>query len=231
MNENTQMMIYQAANWIIPLVIAIVFHEVAHGLVARYYGDMTAANAGRLTLNPIRHVDPVGTIILPLILAVAGAPVFGWAKGVPVNDQKMRNPRWNMVVVAAAGPLSNIILALIGAGLIVVLSIATKEGGGGVANFVLLNLYNFIAINLFLALFNMLPIPPFDGSKVLAGILPPALGARFRRLDRLGMLIAIALLVVIPSVFPSANIIGPLISAPVIWVFEQISLVISAVSG
>jgi Zn-dependent protease len=173
----------------------------------------------------------VGTIILPLILAVAGAPVFGWAKGVPVNDQKMRNPRWNMVAVAAAGPLSNIILALIGAGLIVVLSIATKEGGGGVANFVLLNLYNFIAINLFLALFNMLPIPPFDGSKVLAGILPPALGARFRRLDRLGMLIAIALLVVIPSVFPSANIIGPLISAPVIWVFEQISLVISAVSG
>jgi Zn-dependent protease len=231
MNENTQMMIYQAASWIIPLVIAIVFHEVAHGLVARYYGDMTAANAGRLTLNPIRHVDPVGTIILPLILAVAGAPVFGWAKGVPVNDQKMRNPRWNMVAVAAAGPLSNIILALIGAGLIVVLSIATKEGGGDVANFVLLNLYNFIAINLFLALFNMLPIPPFDGSKVLAGILPPALGARFRSLDRLGMLIAIALLVVIPSVFPAANIIGPLISAPVIWVFEQISLVISAVTG
>lgn len=231
MNENTQMMIYQAASWIIPLVIAIVFHEVAHGLVARYYGDMTAANAGRLTLNPIRHVDPVGTIILPLILAVTGAPVFGWAKGVPVNDQKMRNPRWNMVVVAAAGPLSNIILALIGAGLIVVLSIATKEGGGDVANFVLLNLYNFIAINLFLALFNMLPIPPFDGSKVLAGILPPALGARLRSLDRMGMLIAIALLVVIPSVFPSANIIGPLISAPVIWVFEQISLVISAASG
>ena len=231
MNENTQMMIYQAASWIIPLVIAIVFHEVAHGLVARYYGDMTAANAGRLTLNPIRHVDPVGTIILPLILAVTGAPVFGWAKGVPVNDQKMRNPRWNMVVVAAAGPLSNIILALIGAGLIVVLSIATKEGGGDVANFVLLNLYNFIAINLFLALFNMLPIPPFDGSKVLAGILPPALGARLRSLDRMGMLIAIALLVVIPSVFPSTNIIGPLISAPVIWVFEQISLVISAASG
>ena len=231
MNENTQMMIYQAASWIIPLVIAIVFHEVAHGLVARYYGDMTAANAGRLTLNPIRHVDPVGTIILPLILAVTGAPVFGWAKGVPVNDQKMRNPRWNMVVVAAAGPLSNIILALIGAGLIVVLTIATKEGGGDVANFVLLNLYNFIAINLFLALFNMLPIPPFDGSKVLAGILPPALGARLRSLDRMGMLIAIALLVVIPSVFPSTNIIGPLISAPVIWVFEQISLVISAASG
>jgi Zn-dependent protease len=229
MDDFSTMMV-KAASWIVPLVIAIVFHEVAHGVVARYFGDMTAAKAGRLTLNPLAHVDPVGTIALPLILAVSGAPVFGWAKGVPVDAARMRNPRWNMVVVAAAGPLSNVILALVGALLVIGLTLLTKEQGG-VAGFLLLNFYNFIIINLFLALFNMLPIPPFDGSKVLAGLLPPALGARFQRLDAMGMLFAIALLVVIPSLYPPANIIGPLIAAPVAWVFGLINTAIAAVVG
>lgn len=227
MNETSQM-IYTAASWIIPLVIAIVFHEVAHGVTARYFGDMTAAKAGRLTLNPIAHVDPVGTIILPLILAVSGAPVFGWAKGVPVNAARMRNPRWHMVIVAAAGPISNVLLALIGTALAAGLMLITR-GQGMVAEFLMLNLYNFIAINLFLALFNMLPIPPFDGSKVVAGLLPPALGARFRRLDNAGMMIALAVLVVIPSVFPAANIVGRVIAAPVFWMFGQISALLSMI--
>jgi Zn-dependent protease len=224
MSDSTQMIV-ATASWIIPLVIAIVFHEVAHGVAARHFGDMTAANAGRLTLNPIRHVDPIGTIVLPLVLAMSGAPVFGWAKGVPVNASKMRDPRWHMVVVAAAGPLSNVIMALVGAILVAGLSLVTK-GQGVVADFLTLNLYNFIAINLFLALFNMLPIPPFDGAKVLAGVLPPKLGAWFGRLDRVGMLIAIAVLVVIPSIYPSANFVGRLIGAPVMWVLGQISAVL-----
>jgi Zn-dependent protease len=208
-------MAMRAATWIVPLTIAIVFHEVAHGLTARHFGDMTAAKAGRLSLNPIRHVDPVGTVGLPLILAVTGAPVFGWAKGVPVRADRLRNPRWHMVLVALAGPASNILLALVGALLIGGLLRAGVVGDGAVIRFLAENLDNFIIINLFLAVFNMLPLPPFDGSRVLAGFLPPALARPFQRLDRYGLMIMLALLVFIPMLFPGQNPVTDIIVPPV----------------
>src|SRR5215212_4098863 len=159
MNGN---MIFQIAVWLVPLVIAIVFHEVAHGLVARRLGDPTAQQLGRLSLNPIRHVDPFGTVILPLILAISHAPVFGWAKPVPVDYHRLRNPRRDMVLVALAGPGMNFLLALLGA-MILGATITFSDGApGDAAMFIAKNAINFIYINIFLAVFNLLPVPPFD---------------------------------------------------------------------
>jgi Zn-dependent protease len=161
--------VYQALALIVPLIFAIVFHEVAHGWVARALGDPTAQRMKRLTLNPLRHVDPIGTIVLPGLLALVKAPVFGWAKPVPVNKWMLRNPRYGMMAVAAAGPASNLILAGIAAialGLLLRPYVGLQEPGG-FAGFAALNLFNFISINIFLALFNLLPIPPFDGSHIV----------------------------------------------------------------
>src|SRR3954463_13500070 len=115
MGMSADNVVFRAATWLIPLVIAIVLHEIAHGWVANAFGDPTARRKGRLSINPLRHVDPLGTIALPLILAVAGAPVFGWAKPVPVVARRMRNPRFHMILVALAGPGMNLLLAGIGA--------------------------------------------------------------------------------------------------------------------
>ena len=183
--------IYQAAALIVPLVIAIVFHEVAHGYVASLLGDPTARERGRLSLNPLRHVDPIGTIVLPGILALATAPVFGWAKPVPVIAERLRNPRRDMMLVAAAGPASNLVLALIGAVLLGLLArvYAGATAPAPVAGFIALNLYNFLLINIFLALFNLLPIPPFDGSHIVEGLLPPKAAQAYARLHRFGFLL------------------------------------------
>src|SRR5436305_9636662 len=133
--------LFQAATWLIPLVVAIILHEIAHGWVALAFGDPTAKRKRRLSLNPLRHVDPVGTVILPLVLAVSGAPVFGWAKPVPVVESRLRNPRWHMMLVALAGPGMNLLLAIVGAlawaGLV---WLAPPEGLGW--DFVLLNVGN-----------------------------------------------------------------------------------------
>jgi Zn-dependent protease len=221
--NNATGMFYNAATWIIPLAIAIVFHEVAHGRVAKLFGDTTASDLGRLSLNPIRHVDPVGTLILPLILAISGAPIFGWAKPVPVNPSRMRNPRWHMVLVAAAGPLSNIVLATLAA---IIFALALKSTGGmgpgTLPAFFAANVQNFIAINLFLAVFNMIPIPPFDGSKVLAGFLPDGLRQRFQGLDRYALLFIIFLLFVVPMIAPNANVLARIVIPPVAWLFARI---------
>ncbi len=216
--------IFDIATWLIPLTFAIVFHEVAHGRVAQIFGDQTASEQGRLSLNPLRHVDPFGTVMLPLILALTGAPIFGWAKPVPVNSARLRNPRWHMAIVAAAGPASNIVLAVL-AGLVVglVSHNATAGHPAPVITFILTNLVNFIAINLFLAVFNMIPIPPFDGSKVLAGFLPPVIAEKFRRLDRYALPFMMILLVVLPQIAPSANIIARVVVPPVTWMFSVIS--------
>lgn len=222
---------FDIATWLIPLTFAIVFHEVAHGRVAKYFGDRTASDAGRLSLNPLRHVDPFGTVILPLILAISGAPIFGWAKPVPVVPRRMRNPRWNMVVVAAAGPVSNIILAILAA-IILVLALPTLTANRSLASdFIVANFTNFVAINLFLALFNMLPIPPFDGSKVLGGILPPALGARLALLDRYALPILIIVLVVLPMIAPEANIVAKLVLPPFQWASEAVVALAAFIVG
>lgn len=169
------------------LVIAIVFHEVAHGFAAKALGDPTASERGRLTLNPIAHVDPIGTLLVPGALALAGGPVFGWAKPVPVNKWRLRNPHVGMMAVAAAGPGSNFLLALIGA---VALGIAIGFAGPGVLsedNPLGVGLTMFLLINIFLGLFNLLPIPPFDGSHIVGGLLPAKIRPYWDRLQRVGI--------------------------------------------
>ncbi len=213
--------VYAAAVWIIPLVIAIVFHEVAHGLMARALGDPTAAQLKRLSFNPLRHVDPVGTVILPLGLALAKAPVFGWAKPVPVDHRRLRNPRWGMVAVALAGPGMNFALAAVAA-IVIGLSFGQMNGPPqGIAGFVLANLVNFLLINIFLAVFNLLPIPPFDGGHVVQGVLPRPLAEQWAKLARFGFPLVIILLVVVPMIWPGASIVAKLVGPPADWLVRQ----------
>jgi len=201
--------LYQIAIWLIPLIIAIVFHEVAHGYVARMLGDQTAAERGRLTLNPIRHVDPVGTLLVPMMLALAHAPIFGWAKPVPVVTARLNHPRRDMALVALAGPGINLVLATIAAaaiGLWVASAGGLPQTGG--AGFVAANLINFLLINVFLAIFNLLPVPPFDGGHVVEAILPRPLAAHYAKLSRFGFPVMLFLLVVLPMLVPGANVVA-----------------------
>ena len=211
---------WKIATWLIPLVIAIVFHEVSHGLVANALGDPTARLKGRLSFNPIKHVDPFGKVLLPMVLAVTGAPIFGWAKPVPVVAARLRNPRWHMILVALAGPGMNLLLALAVALLIAAL-VAAAPGGGAWA-FVGQNLLNFLAINVFLAIFNLLPMPPFDGGHVVEGLLPRRLAVPYRKLGRYGFLLLIILLLVVPMLFPGANIVERIVGPPTNWIIRAL---------
>ncbi|HEU0100662.1 MAG TPA: site-2 protease family protein [Allosphingosinicella sp.] len=211
--------VFQVATWLIPLLVAIVLHEISHGWVANAFGDPTARDLGRLSPNPIRHVDPIGTVALPLILAVSGAPVFGWAKPVPVVAARMRNPRLHMVLVALAGPGMNLLLAMLAG---IVLALVRPEGppSGPAQLFLLVNLLNFIAINLFLALFNLLPMPPFDGGHVVEGLLPRRLARHWARLGRFGFLLLIFLLLILPALAPQANVVERVVRPPFEWLLR-----------
>jgi len=211
---------WKVATWLIPLVIAIVFHEVSHGWVANAFGDPTAKRRGRLTFNPIKHVDPFGTVILPMALAVTGAPVFGWAKPVPVVSHRLRNPRYHMILVALAGPGMNLLLAVVTALLFAGLVAATPQGI--VWAFVAQNLLNFIVINVFLAIFNLIPLPPFDGGHVVEGLLPRRLAVQYAKLRRYGFLLIIILLLVVPMLFPNADIVQRTIGPPVNWIIRAL---------
>ncbi|MCB2066950.1 MAG: site-2 protease family protein [Erythrobacter sp.] len=213
------------------LVIAIVFHEVAHGWAALALGDPTAKERRRLSLNPLRHVDPVGTLLVPGALALAGLPVFGWAKPVPVNKQRLDNPRYGMMAVAAAGPGTNFVLALVGA---VVLGLALPGIGvrlDAEPNLLATALVYFISINVFLGLFNLLPLPPFDGSHIVEGLLPPAAAQRYARLRPYGFPLLLLLLVVLPYLFPQADIIGHVLLPPVEWVMDKYLSLAGAIGG
>jgi Zn-dependent protease len=188
-------MILTASTWILPLLFAITLHEAAHGYVANMLGDDTAKRMGRLSLNPARHIDPFGTVLLPLLLFVMKAPfLFGYAKPVPVNIRNLANPRRGMMWVALAGPGINLTLAVISAllmHLVMVLPEMAQE-------WFVLNLVHSIQINLLLALFNMLPIPPLDGGRVAVGLLPEPLARPLARVEPYGMFILIGLIFVFP---------------------------------
>ena len=187
--------LYDLSVWVLPLVIAITFHEAAHGFVAHRLGDDTAYNLGRVSFNPIRHIDPFGTLIVPAMLLMAHSPfLFGYAKPVPVNFRALRNPRIGMVLVALAGPATNIALALVAAAAFHGVGLLPENAAQWLAD----NLKNALVINVILAIFNMLPIPPLDGGRVAVGLLPRALALPLSRLEPFGMLILIGLLILLP---------------------------------
>ncbi len=214
---------YGISIWLLPVVVAITFHEAAHGWVAERFGDPTARMLGRVTFNPIKHVDPFGTLILPGLLLLIGAPfLFGYAKPVPVNFARLRDPKRDMIWVALSGPGTNIGLAVVSAFLIHAAVLLPPSVGGWVVE----NLANAVLINVVLAVFNMLPLPPLDGGRVLTGLLPHAYAWRFARLERYGLLILLGLLFLVPYIAQSLgyafNPIAAVLLPPVEWVYQAI---------
>lgn len=177
--------------WAVPVLFAITLHEVAHGWTARYFGDRTAELLGRLSLNPLRHIDPVGTVLVPGILLAIGAPLIGWAKPVPVATKALRNPRRAIVWVSLAGPAANLLMAALWCA--VLGGIARVRGNTTVIDWIALMAQAGIWINVVLAIFNLLPIPPLDGGRVLAGLLPPRMGARLEKLEPVGLFLVLGL--------------------------------------
>ncbi len=180
--------------WAIPVLLAITLHEVAHGWTARYFGDHTAQLLGRLSLNPLRHIDPLGTVMVPGALLLAfGFPLFGWAKPVPVETSALRHPRRTSIMVALAGPAANILMAALWGG--VLAAVLQIRRGQTLDSWVLLMAQAGIKLNAVLAVFNLLPIPPLDGGRVLVGLLPARFGAGLEKIAPAGMFIVVGLAV------------------------------------
>jgi Zn-dependent protease len=192
MNELT--LLQRIVVWILPVIFAITVHEVAHGWMAKKYGDNTALALGRLTLNPIKHIDLLGTIILPGLLLITGTGfIFGWAKPVPVDPRHFKNPRRDMAIVALAGPVANLLMA-VGWALIARVGVAIGMQMESVSLPLIYSGIAGISINLVLALVNLLPIPPLDGSRILTGVLPHYWAWQYNRLERFGFIILLVLL-------------------------------------
>jgi Zn-dependent protease len=211
----------------IPAIVAITFHEAAHGYVAWKLGDPTAHSLGRVTFNPIRHLDLVGTILIPgILLASRAGFLFGWAKPVPIDPSKLANPRWGMVLVAAAGPGINFGLALV-SGVLLSASAALGAGDGAVAQALSASIY----INAILAVFNMIPLPPLDGGRVAVGLLPAPMAYRLAQLEDYGLYLIVAVLFLLPIVTRGLGVeidpFGSVIRPIVLGVVE----IVEAVTG
>jgi Zn-dependent protease len=206
--------LYKVSIWAIPVLFAITLHEVAHGWMARYFGDRTAEMLGRLSLNPLRHIDPIGTLLVPGLLLAVGGPLFGWAKPVPVATSVLRNPRRAMVLVALAGPAANFFMAMLWCA--VLRAILRVNGNQTLDGWIALMAQAGILSNVILAVFNLLPIPPLDGGRVLTGLLPPRLSARLEKIEPVGLFIVLGL-----SAFglfgwlfnPALRVVGRIINA------------------
>jgi Zn-dependent protease len=183
---------YNLSIWAIPVLFAITLHEVAHGWTARMLGDLTAQLLGRLSLNPLRHIDPFGTVMIPgVLLAFGFVPPIGWAKPVPVETSGLKNPRRSLIMISLAGPAANILMAILWGG--VLAAVLHIRRGQTLDNWVILMAQAGIKVNAVLAVFNLLPIPPLDGGRVLVGLLPARLGAGLERIAPAGMFIVVGL--------------------------------------
>jgi Zn-dependent protease len=217
-------MLRGATTWVLPVIFAVTFHEAAHGFVAYRFGDDTAARAGRMTLNPLSHVDPFGTVLLPALLFISSGFLFGYAKPVPVNFGRLHHPRRDMVLVALAGPVMNIVLALISS--LLFFGVAWVPSSG--TQWAAANLVHSVQLNAVLCVFNMLPFPPLDGGRVAVGILPRFLALPLARVEPYGMMILLLLFVVSyagASLGLGFNLLGLLIGVPADALIQFVLLV------
>jgi Zn-dependent protease len=213
--------------WILPILFAITLHEAAHGYVAKWCGDRTAQMMGRLSFNPLRHVDPVGTLLVPAIGILTSSFLFGWAKPVPVNFGALNHPRRDAVLVAAAGPAMNVLLAVVSSFLL----LAAIELPDAARAWAVATLLSSVKLNLILAVFNMLPLPPLDGGRVAVGLLPNPLSRQLAELEPIGIPIIMGVLFLLPmvgqAVHHDLNLFRPLVQEPADWLGQQLMSLVS----
>jgi Zn-dependent protease len=225
MMTSTEQFLFDASVWVIPVIMAITFHEAAHGYAAWKLGDDTAKSLGRVTFNPLRHVDPIGTVILPAVMYFTTSFLFGWAKPVPVNFNRLRNPRYGMVLVALAGPAVNIVLAFFSAWALRWIDFLPDTALLWVQD----SLVIAVKINVILAVFNMIPLPPLDGGRVAVGLLPQRLALPIARLEPYGLFILMGVLFILPligtQIGMNLSVLPWLLGPPVEYVIRLLGLV------